>query len=239
MATLWVAMSFKPMPCSPKTLVDSITLEFYHTAGNRILQLDTCVYITPMGQEFIVTRLKYYIGNIKLFSKEGKIVVKKAYFLVNEEEPDSKKIVLTGIPRGIYWGMEMTIGVDSAHNCGGVQEGVLDPANAMFWAWNTGYIFLKLEGKSPASNAPGHVFEYHIGGYKKPVNCIRTVHLDFNSAINTSKPTVVHIKADVLKLLNEPNAIDFSKLPSVTDFHNATMVADNYATMFSVLNGRE
>ena len=59
------------------------------------------------------------------------------------------------------------------------QTDALDPVNAMFWAWNTGYIFLKLEGRSSFSKLPGNIFEYHIGGYKSPSNCIRTISLNF------------------------------------------------------------
>ena len=130
------------------------------------------------------------------------------------------------------------IGVDSLHNCSGAQSGVLDPINGMFWTWNTGYIFMKLEGKSPASKSPGHIFEYHIGGYKEPTNFIRTASLTFSKEpmrINPDKATSIYIKTDVSKILNGHDQIDFSKMSSVTDFHNSDKIADNYKNMFSII----
>ena len=143
------------------------------------------------------------------------------------------------VPDGEYTGISFIIGVDSLHNCSGAQAGALDPVNAMFWTWNTGYIFLKLEGKSPASKSPGNIFEYHIGGYKQPTNCIRQVSLAFKAPLklNSSHLEVeLHIKADAAEVLKTPTTIDISQLSSVTDFHNATTIADNYADMFSVIN---
>jgi hypothetical protein len=108
----------------------------------------------------------------------------------------------------------------------------------MFWAWNTGYIFLKLEGKSPESKSQGNIFEYHIGGYKNPTNCIRKINLSFkNKSLGIGQKTSLRLilKADVGQVLKEPLSIDFAKLSSVTDFHYATLIADNYADMFSFL----
>jgi hypothetical protein len=44
----------------------------------------------------------------------------------------------------------------------------------------------------------------------------------------------LHIKADVGEILKTPTLVDFSQLSSVTDFHNAKTIADNYSDMFSI-----
>ena len=232
MATLWVAMSFTTKAPSGAAL----TLVFDHYVGDKILQFDTVSYTNALGQSFTVTKFKYYIGKIHL-EKAGRDVAYDDYYLIDEENEPSKKITLTNIPAGDYTGMDFIIGVDSIDNCSGAQSGALDPVNAMFWAWNTGYIFLKLEGRSPASTSPGNVFEYHIGGYKKPANCIRHVAVKFGVPISLDNDHhgYIHIKADVAEILKNPTTIDISKLSSVTDFHNAATIADNYAHMFSFL----
>jgi len=157
---------------------------------------------------------------------------------VNEEEPQSKKLVLENVPAGEYSTLEFIIGVDSLHNCSGAQSGALDPMNGMFWAWNSGYIFLKLEGFAPSSNSPGHIFEYHIGGYKQPNNCVRKVKLNLNGS-NLLKEQTISLKVDILEILKEPTPIDFIKLSSVTDFRNANTVADNYKDMFRISEAHE
>ncbi|HXP53201.1 MAG TPA: MbnP family protein, partial [Bacteroidia bacterium] len=122
------------------------------------------------------------------------------------------------------------------HNCSGAQSGALDPVNAMFWEWNTGYIFMKMEGKSPVSKSPGNLLEFHIGGYRTPYNCIRTVTLKLSQQLNITKnrTEALTIKTNLAELFKTPTTIDFSKLSSVTDFHNATTIADNYRDMFSI-----
>ena len=208
-----------------------------HYAGLQPLQLDTVYYKNELGQTFTVSRFRYYISNIKLKSNNGAEVSLPGYFLVDEEDDESKSITLGNVPVGNYSSVQFIIGVDSLHNCSGAQSGALDPVNGMFWTWNTGYIFLKLEGHADASTSPGHIFEYHIGGYAAPNNCIRKVELDFGKkglTISDHKDNGIALKADVLQILKSPATIDFSKLSSVTDFHHATTIADNYADMFTI-----
>lgn len=231
LATLWVAMSFSGKPTR-----GVVQLRIEHQVANRKLELDTAWYVNNLGQRFTVTKFKYYIGNIALQKADGSACQLKGYYLVDEEQPESKVITLQQIPEASYTGIQFTLGVDSADNCTGLQSGALDPVNAMFWTWNTGYIFLKLEGKAPQSRSAGTMYEYHIGGYKEPANAIRSVTLQFPRPLvvsATDKHAVV-IAADALEVLQKPVTIDFSTLSSVTDAHNATMVADNYKDMFSI-----
>lgn len=200
------------------------------------MQLDSSIYKNEAGQTFSVTNFKYYVGKFLLKDKTGRQFISDDYFLINEDNEPSKQITLSDIPAGDYISCHFIIGVDSIHNCSGAQSGALDPVNAMFWAWNTGYIFLKLEGKSSVSTSPGHVFEFHIGGYKQPSNCIRSVALPIdNLKIETGKTSTLTIKADASEVMKTPTTIDLSKLSSVTDFHNATTIADNYKDMFSII----
>ncbi len=226
-----VATAFKRQP-QP---VGSLIISFNHVVGNIPLVLDTVQYKNEIGQPYTITKFKYYISNIHLYKTDGSLISIDKYCLINEDEPDSKTITLTDIPVAQFTGMDFMIGVDSLHNCSGAQPGALDPVNAMFWAWNTGYIFLKLEGKAAASKSPGHMFEYHIGGYQQPTNCIRTVSLNFPRTLTIGRDKEIVLKADAGEILKRPTTIDFSKLSSVTDFHNATTIADNYVDMFSIL----
>jgi hypothetical protein len=59
------------------------------------------------------------------------------------------------------------LGLDSTANTAGRFDGGYDPLLGMYWAWNTGYIHLKLVGclVQKGRQLP---FEYHIGGYKAP-----------------------------------------------------------------------
>jgi len=204
-------------------------------------------YINSVGQSFTVTNFKYYISNIKLTDSGGRVFENKnSYYLIDENDSASHHIQLDDIPEGDYSKISFTIGVDSLHNCSGAQSGALDPIHGMFWTWNTGYIFLKLEGKAPASKQPGHIFEYHIGGYKAPSNCIREVSFDIagihsyvsddDLLVGASPGTCqIRLSADISSILSAHYTVDFSKLSSVTDFHNAATIADNYKDMFHLV----
>ena len=217
--------------------VAKLNISIEHFAGTSLLDLDNGEYKNALGQAFTVSRFRYYLSNIKLKNANGSDFETKEYFLVDETETDSKKLILTNVPEGHYNSISFVVGVDSTHNCSGAQSGALDPVNGMFWTWNTGYIFLKLEGHANTSTSPGHIFEYHIGGYAAPNNCIRRVTLQLGSSglnIEKGKVNNLLLKADILNILKGPKTVDFSKLSSVTDFHNATTIADNYADMFSI-----
>ncbi|MCE3280661.1 MAG: hypothetical protein K0S44_2852 [Bacteroidetes bacterium] len=212
-----------------------LCIVFDHSVGNKALALDTVNYQNESGQNFTITNFKYYIGQVQLNRPDGTYYKSEGYHLVQEDEAESKKIILDNIPQASYTSVSFIVGVDSLHNCSGAQSGALDPTNGMFWAWNTGYIFLKLEGKSPASPNPGHIFEYHIGGYKSPENSIRNISLPFENplAIDQTKYSLI-IRADVSEILKNPNKIDLSKTSTISDTRNAGIIADNYSDMFSL-----
>ncbi len=213
-----------------------LSIGFNHYVDSLLLKLDSTEYKNELGQTYKVGMFKYYICNIRLKKLDGKEFVSKEYFLINEDIEESKKIILNDIPEGTYSTLVFTIGVDSAHNCSGAQSGALDPTNAMFWAWNTGYIFMKLEGKAATSSAPGKIFEYHIGGYKDPNYNIRKIFfpLKENVLIEKNKTAEIKMRVNVSEILKDPTTIDFSKLPSVTDAQNGGIIADNYRDAFSV-----
>ena len=230
MAISWIAMSFSiPAPGKGRLEIDVL-----NTVGAQPLQLDEKSYTNALGQTYTVSNFKYYISNITLKNRDGKEFKSDAAFLVTEDDDASRKIQLPDVPEGDY-SFSFTLGIDSVHNCSGAQTGALDPVNGMFWAWNSGYIFLKLEGKSPASASPGHIFEYHIGGYRFPNNCIRRITFEQATvSIRTGVCTRLQLKADAAEVLQSPKTIDFTALSSVTDFHNATSLADNCTDMFSI-----
>lgn len=230
-AALVAAMSFKPSD-KPRLII-----RFENVVDGKPLVLDSVTYHNALGQAFTVSKFKYYISNFTLTHTEVSAPVKlSSTFLINEEDTTSKTIAISYNSSDMLQSIGFTIGVDSIHNCSGAQSGALDPINAMFWAWNTGYIFVKMEGKSPVSQSPGHLLEFHIGGYRKPNNCIREVDLKLKKELLPAKDgnTYITIQVNVAELFKTPTPIDFSKLSSVTDFHNATTIADNYADMFSV-----
>ncbi|QJX47888.1 hypothetical protein HMJ29_13425 [Hymenobacter taeanensis] len=191
-----------------------------------------------------MSAFRYYLSNFKLRKTDGtEYAVPESYFLVDEAKADSKTITLHNIPAGEYPSFSFMVGVDSTHNVSGAKAGALDPINAMFWDWNTGYIFAKLEGSSP--QAPGnHGLLLHVGGFKTPNNAIRTVSPALGAAtiqIRQDRTPTIKLQADVLRMLTGPHTIRFAQTYNVMGAGTAAMsLADNYAAgMFTVQQVQE
>jgi hypothetical protein len=194
-------------------------------------------FSTPLGEPFIPLALSYYISNIKLVDLDGKIISQGAnYFLVDERKPLSKSFV-AALPVGTYKAIKFTLGVDSIRNVSGIQAGALDPANGMFWSWNTGYIFAKLEGKSVVSTAPLSNVTYHIGGFRTGENALQEVTLNLPEPllVKTSGKATLRLEADVAKWFSGRHQISIAKNAFCMDPGPlAQQIAENYAGMFTV-----
>ena len=217
----------------------TIQLHFRNVVNGLPLKLNdsTARYTNANNDTYTITTFKYYVSNIILTTTKGDdIAIPNTYFLVDAANPASLHPTLAAIPAGKYKGISFTIGVDSARNFGGAQTGSLDPANGMFWTWNSGYIFLKMEGYSPQSTAKQHKLTFHVGGIKRP-NTLRTFSQSFNKPvqINKEKTTAISIKTDANALFKGKNPVSFGKLSNVMGGPNALLIADNYANgLFSV-----
>ncbi len=217
----------------------TIHLHFKNVVNGRPLALNdsSAHYTNANNDNFTVSVFKYYISNIVLTTTKGNdITIPNTYFLINAADPTSLNPAITGVPPGKYKRIAFTVGIDSAHNFGGAQAGCLDPANGMFWTWNSGYIFLKLEGYSPQSSAKLHKLTFHVGGIKRQ-NTLRSFSYFFNKPlqIHTDKPASISVTADAAALFKGKNQIDFAKLNATMGGPNAVLIADNYSHgLFSI-----
>jgi hypothetical protein len=242
----------KPAPTTPVTPTGSLEIEFEHKVGSLPLKLDSAEYTNTEGETFSVSMFNYYISNIKLKKTDGTEYVvpqNDSYFLIVEQKPSTKKIKLNNIPEGNYNGITFMIGVDSLRSVSASSEriGVLDIIDTrktfdqkMYWAWNSGYIFVKLEGESPqAPEVSGkRMFKYHIGGFggfsTPTLNNIRTVTQTLSSGsamVKSGKTPSFHFEVDLLKVFGDGISIkNHSTIMSTTSISDK--VANNYVRMF-------
>lgn len=212
----------------------NLSLHFKNVVDGKDLKLNDSVslYKNANGDDFKVTAFKYYISNVSLIAKNGeKVTILDSYFLVNAADSGSLDQQVTNIPEGKYTGISFTIGVDSLRNFAGAQTGVLDPAKGMFWSWNSGYIFVKLEGESPKSTAKKNRLTFHIGGVKNPNNTIRTFTQKFPKTLKIAdgKLPELELVTDAGALFKGKKTVDFAKLNFTMGGPNSVVVADNYA----------
>jgi len=214
-----------------------LTIEFDHLAGNQKFYLDS-TYTTENGDAFTATLFKYYVSNIRLVKGDNtEIAVDDTYFLINQDDETSFEVELENLPAGDFKGIKFLVGVDSSRNVSGAQEGALDPVNGMFWDWNTGYIFLKLEGSSPVIPTGSQTFTWHIGGFASPNNNGKEIYLEFDGdnlpLANNTHPEL-HLVLNVLEIFKTSTTIDLATFPTMimSANANAAILANNYSDMF-------
>ncbi|WP_033403279.1 MbnP family protein [Dyadobacter beijingensis] len=232
----------------------TIELQFDNIVGDQDLRLDSTRYVNAAGEDFTVSKLNYYISNIKLTRMDGSIFTvpqDSSYFMIREANAASQKLTIRNVLTGDYTGIEFMVGVDSTRSVmepdSPGRKGILDiyagPTNEeeMYWTWNPGYIFLKLEGSSDSSTTANGKYYYHIGFFggrtERTLNNLRTVKLNFpgqKAIVTTNIVSNVLIKADILKIFNGPTQLRIKQNPSLMFTDSTKYVADNYAGMFSV-----
>jgi hypothetical protein len=126
------------------------------------------------GDTLQCSELKMYLGSFSLL-KSGKTVAQWPfdYFLVDFSDATTTSFRLPEVPSTDFDEVSFLIGVDSLLQVDGPHGGALDPAKGMYWTWQNGYIYVKMEGTSSQSPAPNHAFAWHMGGYYGALNAVR------------------------------------------------------------------
>ncbi|MCS6796877.1 MAG: hypothetical protein NZ516_13060, partial [Raineya sp.] len=230
------------------TATKGVVVEIAHffENDNLILQRD---YINNFGEQFSVSLLRYYLSNFRLQRADGSEYVvpqEKCYFLVELDKPNSHRLVLADVPLGEYKSISFLIGIDSLRNTMSPTQrtGSLDvggAAEGMYWNWNTGYIFFKLEGISPASVNGTGIFRYHIGGYggysTPTLNNIRSKTIDFGSTplkVQSHHTAMVHLKFNLAEFFRNPHELKIAHYSDVMFAPISAKYADNCVNLFNL-----
>ena len=224
-----------------------LALKFNNLFNNEAVEFGK-EYTNAHGEKLTLKTLNYFISNIKLTMKNGDEYVvpqDSCYFLVKQSDKESQQIELNNLPEGKYKAISFMVGVDSTRNTMDVSRrtGTLDvggTAKGMYWAWNSGYIFFKMEGKSPViPDSSANSFFYHIGGFggfqSATISNIRTKALSFNKPVSLKKKIpVININVDVAALFNYKTPILLAKNPDVMWGELSVNISENYISTFNL-----
>jgi hypothetical protein len=229
---------------------NTVTLEFDNRIGDQKLVLGTTTAKNSLNEDFTVTRLNYFVSNISLKNENGEVVkFPNQYFLVKHSDPNSMLIKLTNVPAGNYNEVSYMIGVDSLKSVSDVSQrtGVLDPASYgddnMYWSWNSGYIFFKMEGKSsaiPPNMMNMTEYQFHVGGFGgmtgKTPNNLKTISLPMVDVakVRADVAPTIHIINDISKVFNGVNKISIATTYMVHAPQAGIPIGENYAKSFIV-----
>jgi hypothetical protein len=155
-------------------LEKKILISFVPTFNDLPLELNRTYFWPGEKDTLIITRLRFYISNIRLIGTDNKIYIDKKARLIDLEKTGSEKFQIT-VPEMNIDAIFFDVGLDSLTNVSGAMGGDLDPTNGMYWAWHSGYINFKMEGKSTLCENEAKNFHLHLGGYQPPFKAIRTI----------------------------------------------------------------
>lgn len=219
-----------------------VKLKFDHIVGGRVLQLGSATYTNAAAENYTIETLRYYISNIKLTRQDGTVYTvpkDSSYFLIDASVENSL-FPKFQVPVGTYTKLDFILGVDSLKNTEDIASrlGDLSVDKGMYWSWNSGYIFLKMEGKSAASSSGN--YHFHIGGFggynTQTINNIKAVSVDLtkagSSAVQEGLSSDIHLMVDVSLVLDGKTPFSIKEHPSVMFGEFSTSIADNYQAMF-------
>jgi len=230
-ASILLLFSLSQTPSSGANLRIIIIPQF----AGQPLQLSGQIYVSGQNDSLYIDLFRCYLSGFRLSANGRSPAADSAAHLVDASDTGTLSFLVNNIPPGTYDRLIFNIGVDSLCNVSGAMGGDLDPVKGMYWAWNTGFINAKLEGRSNACKTLHHAFEFHIGGFVPPFNTLRTVSLPVENFTipSNNETTVIQLRADLAAWLTNIHLAETNNivLPSAKACH----MADNYTKMFSLI----
>ena len=205
----------------------NLKIHFKLTFKDEALMLNK-KYLSDKKDTLEIVNFKFYLSNLEIQFNDNSILKEEnSVHLIDIKNLASVNLSIPGNPQKIISKIHFNIGIDSLSSVSGAMEGDLDPMNGMYWSWQSGYINMKLEGKSPSCATPKKEFQFHIGGYESPNYAMRPVTLD----IKKNNPEI-NINVDLANLfsvlsLKETNTV-------MSPGKQAMKIADTSIQLFSV-----
>lgn len=201
----------------------------YQVAGQPF---DTAQVYDINGTKVKFSIANFYVGGIELMPEEGDMIaLADKYLLVT---PEAGMQELATLRTGHYHQVNFFVGVDPQANSQSeadfTSRDADDPLSvqfpAMHWNWNSGYRFLRIDGKVD-TDGDGQVDEtlaFHLGTDPLLQNLSFTAHKEVEKGSN-----MLHFEFDLANLFDGINlSTDYSTHTS-NNIELATKVRDNIA----------
>ena len=195
-----------------------LSVSFSNEVDGTPVSIGPMSYTNAAGNKYSVSLLKYYISNFTLVKADGSAQAFSNHNLIDAALPASQTFSFDSVANGDYTAVRFNMGVDFEHNHTGAQEGDLDPAKGMIWAWKTGYIFFKHEGDFIDSTGATKSVMFHYGTDFALV----TVTVPISKLSISGADRKLFLKFNLNALYANPNRINFN----ADNNHMSTDAAD-------------
>ncbi len=209
---------------------DSLLIRVQFQFDGKDLQLNsTC--ISKQNDTLTFDKIKMYLSKPQfIYKNDLNPEEANSYHLIDIENPKSQQFSVKNSSRKEIIGLKFNIGIDSLASVSGAMEGALDATNGMYWAWQSGFINFKIEGKSSSCLTRKNKFQFHVGGYLQPYYAMKSIAISMEQIqiLNNS----VRINVDLAKLFD---AIQLSQTNTVMiPGKEAMKLADLTKSIFSI-----
>ncbi len=222
---------------------NTLSIKFNINAGSVPLQYDTDYLVDTLTVQY--TQVRFYISQPEFTSGAEVISFPDAYFL-GDAASSNNTFVVGDLGKRTIDGVAFGFGVDSSRNTITGSKAIqafayptnhaLSAANNMYWSWNPGYIWMKLEGRMDTNEDgdfgdPNEIFSIHSGVDAAYVFVNRTFIFTMND-----EPKTIQIDMDINKFFDGYDLVSYPFAhPADTtsaDYHTMKQVQDNANVVF-------
>ncbi|MCS6916473.1 MAG: hypothetical protein RMK52_01555 [Chitinophagales bacterium] len=214
---------------------EMVKLHLHTMVGNQAANYTST--FSNNGRSFTLSNLRYYLSNFVLIQDDGTEVPIAGKVIL--ASPDEHEWELGLVPSGHYSGIRFLVGLDSVTNHG---DPTVYPSGhplapqtpSIHWSWNTGYIFMMVEGKvdtTLAANGSANAnFFYHIG-LDQMARSVSLSGADVH--VEAGGENSFHLAFDLLKALQGVDMRTEIKTHSMDNMMLAEKIANNWPQSFT------
>lgn len=202
----------------------SLEIVVRNTFHGAPLILDSLRYENGAGETLAVTRVSMLLSGFALERADGQWVEIANQYAWLDAAKSRTTLRLDDVPEGNYRALRFHVGPDAKANSGDISalaaDHPLNPnLNGLHWSWQTGYIFLAIEGHYRLGAAELKGYAHHLARDPNRTRVSLAVPLDL------TRDAGVLLAFDLGTLLNAPRPLSFEKDGTATHSRDGDPIA--------------
>jgi hypothetical protein len=196
------------------------------------------VYFDAFGNRVRIDKLDSYYSMLTLVKDDGSELVLRDFLRLNHANENKLSFL---VPDGTYTKLKFGIGIPRDYNKD--QDPAQYPnsnplsvagSQGMFWNWNTGYIFSKMEGKADTTGTDGTPLLLPVAIHAGDDSSFREVESDefaIQMEAGVTKDIIIDIRMDRILGYGNNNGIDVAS-EAITHTSTNPVLADKFMNNF-------
>lgn len=192
-----------------------LAIELQPVFDGRPVQLNALNYRTASQELVNFSRISLLLCDFTVETASGKRIELKDSVVFIDAAKNRLSGLIGELPEGAYRSLRFSVGPSPEQNHADpaqyAADHPLNPVlNNLLWDWQTGYIFMALEGRFQAAENPASGYVLHYA------NDWNRTWIDIPVDLSGSNPSVIQLTFDLAALFNLPNPITLIKDGHIT-----------------------